>query len=128
MANTDRHLRNFGFLRNPDTLEWLGIAPIFDTERSLLLNKLNPTSSQIRYSSNPFNENQFEQLDLLVNDKKLKLDFSKLNDLNTWFDNLLRKNSYISEKRREELVTLLDSQIQFLYQMILERKRNLDIK
>jgi hypothetical protein len=69
MANTDRHLRNFGFLRNPDTLEWLGIAPIFDTERSLLLNKLNPTSSQIRYSSNPFNENQFEQLDLLVNDK-----------------------------------------------------------
>jgi hypothetical protein len=128
MANTDRHLRNFGFLRNPDTLEWLGIAPIFDTERSLLLNKLNPTSSQIRYSSNPFNENQFEQLDLLVNDKKLKLDFSKLNDLSTWFDNLLRKNSYISEKRREELVTLLDSQIKFLNQMILERKRELDIK
>ena len=27
IANTDRHYNNFGFLRNPDTLEWIGLCP-----------------------------------------------------------------------------------------------------
>lgn len=29
-ANTDRHMRNFGILRDPETLEWTDMAPIFD--------------------------------------------------------------------------------------------------
>ncbi len=29
-SNTDRHLMNFGVLRNVDTLEYIGFAPIFD--------------------------------------------------------------------------------------------------
>lgn len=29
-ANTDRHMRNFGILRDPETLEWKGMAPVFD--------------------------------------------------------------------------------------------------
>jgi len=39
IANTDRHWNNFGFLRNPDSLEWLGMAPIFDSGTSLWHNK-----------------------------------------------------------------------------------------
>lgn len=35
IANEDRHLNNFGLLRNPETLEWLGMAPIFDSGTSL---------------------------------------------------------------------------------------------
>ena len=35
IANDDRHLNNFGLLRNPETLEWLGMAPIFDSGTSL---------------------------------------------------------------------------------------------
>ena len=30
LANTDRHLGNFGFLRDSETLEWKGLAPIYD--------------------------------------------------------------------------------------------------
>lgn len=33
-ANEDRHFGNFGLLRNPDTLEWLGAAPLFDNGSS----------------------------------------------------------------------------------------------
>ena len=33
--NTDRHYGNFGFLRNPNTLQWIGLAPIFDNGNSL---------------------------------------------------------------------------------------------
>ena len=29
LANTDRHYNNFGAIRNANTLEWIGPAPIF---------------------------------------------------------------------------------------------------
>ena len=35
MSNTDRHSSNYGLLRNSDTLEPLGPAPIFDTGNSM---------------------------------------------------------------------------------------------
>ena len=35
ITNTDEHLRNFGVLRNPDTLEILGPAPIYDSGNSM---------------------------------------------------------------------------------------------
>ena len=35
IQNEDRHWGNFGFIRNPDTLKWLGFAPIFDSGTSL---------------------------------------------------------------------------------------------
>lgn len=45
IANEDRHLNNFGLLRNAETLEWLGFAPIYDSGSSLGYDKL---ASQIR--------------------------------------------------------------------------------
>lgn len=35
IANEDRHFNNFGALRNAETLEWLGMAPIYDSGSSL---------------------------------------------------------------------------------------------
>lgn len=35
MTNTDRHMNNLGILRNPDTLEWYGFAPIYDTGNAM---------------------------------------------------------------------------------------------
>lgn len=32
--NKDRHFNNFGVLRNTETLEWLGMAPIYDSGSS----------------------------------------------------------------------------------------------
>ena len=40
IANEDRHLNNFGLLRNSETLEWLGFAPIYDSGSSLGYNSL----------------------------------------------------------------------------------------
>jgi hypothetical protein len=36
MMNGDRHLGNYGLIRDADTLEWIGPAPIFDTGTSLM--------------------------------------------------------------------------------------------
>ena len=35
IANTDRHYHNFGFIRNAETLQWYGLAPIYDSGTSL---------------------------------------------------------------------------------------------
>lgn len=35
MSNTDRHMNNIGVLRNPDTLQFIGFAPIYDTGNSM---------------------------------------------------------------------------------------------
>lgn len=38
-SNVDRHLRNIGLLRNPDTLEVVGFSPIFDNGNSMFYDK-----------------------------------------------------------------------------------------
>lgn len=35
ISNTDRHLNNFGLLRDPETLAFIGAAPIFDSGNSM---------------------------------------------------------------------------------------------
>ncbi len=36
ISNSDRHLNNFGILRNPDTLKFISLAPLFDSGNSML--------------------------------------------------------------------------------------------
>lgn len=36
ISNTDRHLNNFGVLRDPDTLKYIKLAPIFDSGNSMM--------------------------------------------------------------------------------------------
>lgn len=38
MTNTDRHMNNIAIMRNPDTLELLGFAPIYDSGNSMFYN------------------------------------------------------------------------------------------
>ena len=38
ILNEDRHYNNFGFIRNVDTLAWLGFAPVYDSGTSLWYN------------------------------------------------------------------------------------------
>lgn len=38
MSNTDRHMNNIAIMRNPDTLELLGFAPIYDSGNSMFYN------------------------------------------------------------------------------------------
>ena len=40
IANEDRHLNNFGLVREAESLKWLGAAPIFDSGSSFGYDKL----------------------------------------------------------------------------------------
>lgn len=67
IANEDRHLNNFGLIRNAETLEWLGVAPIFDSGSSLGYDKL---PAQILSGKDvdckPFKKRHEEQLRLVT--------------------------------------------------------------
>ncbi|MCL2081757.1 MAG: HipA domain-containing protein [Oscillospiraceae bacterium] len=63
IANQDRHYNNFGFIRNAETLEWLGFAPIFDSGTSLWY---NTQRVGIETESKPFRKTHQEQIKLVT--------------------------------------------------------------
>ena len=65
IANEDRHFNNFGLLRDADTLEWLGAAPIFDSGTSLWYDRLTSRISINDVNCKPFKKTHGEQLKLV---------------------------------------------------------------
>ena len=67
LANTDRHLGNFGFLRDSETLEWKGTAPIYDSGTSLWQMTLTRAiHAEAMVSAKPFETSQQSQLKLIA--------------------------------------------------------------
>lgn len=60
--NRDRHFGNFGFIRNVDTLEFKGLAPLFDNGNSLWFDKHITQINQYKQPALPFAQNQDKQL------------------------------------------------------------------
>jgi len=69
ISNEDRHWNNFGLVRNADTLEWLGFAPVFDSGTSLWY---DTNRVGMKTDCKPFRSDHAEQIKLVE-------------DLN-WFD------------------------------------------
>jgi hypothetical protein len=62
IANEDRHYNNFGFIRDANTLEWKGFAPIFDSGTSLwYANVIIGRATE----SKPFRKTHDEQIKLV---------------------------------------------------------------
>lgn len=121
IMNCDRHLNNFGIIRDVNTLKWLDVAPIFDNGQSLNIEYYDEDMANVLgdgkffYETIPFNE-----IIKIVKDIE-RIDISKLEDIPEWFDNLLHKYQYItgySDTRINKLCTLLYMQINKLDEMI----------
>lgn len=78
LTNTDRHLNNFGVLRNVNTLEFIGMAPIFDSGNSMFWQnpRLPEYSDLTDIAVNSFRNTEKKMLQLIRN--KDVLDVSKL--------------------------------------------------
>ena len=111
--NTDRHFGNFGFIRNVNTLEFQGVAPIFDNGNSLWFDSPIGLISPFKQPAYPFAVKQEKQVK--------RTDFT-----NHWFEKLpsdwientiqeeLAKNELISKERAakiSETVTILQSNL-----------------
>ena len=116
LANHDRHYRNFGVIRNVETLEYTRIAPIFDTGNSLwcdavYLNQLD----DYKYIAKPFGNNGMPADKQLALFEDLSwLDMSKLDGFAKEAGDILRENPNISEKRIEQVQKGIEMQLQTL--------------
>lgn len=113
IGNTDRHLRNFGVIRNVETLKYEGFAPIFDTGTSLLCNV--PTE-QIEYnceiSAKPFLKTQSEQIKLVQHPERFEIE--KLKSIPEFAREILYANNDKFEQRKNKLCEVLSYRISTL--------------
>ena len=129
IANEDRHFNNFGLIRNAETLEWIGMAPIYDSGSSLGYDKL---PGQMKFEKDvgckPFKNHHIEQLQLVQSFEWL--DLSKLDDVEDIIRETLALDTdenYIDEYRINAVVNAVKRRLQNLEQVIRERQRNVFI-
>lgn len=113
IANEDRHQNNFGLVRNANTLEWIGAAPIYDSGSSLGYDKL---SSQIlggRMECKPFKKTHEDQLKLVTS--FAWIDFHQLtgleDELRSIFD---QAGEYMDTARKDAVCTSVMRRIERL--------------
>ena len=67
LANDDRHLNNFGLLRDAESLDWIGPAPIYNTGSSLgcrlPAERIRPEAGN---PTKPFRRDPFRQMELVT--------------------------------------------------------------
>ena len=111
IANEDRHQNNFGLIRDANTLEWIGAAPIFDSGSSLGYDKL---ANQIHFARGieckPFKKTHAEQLKLVTSFDWI--DFDKLHgvedEIRQVFD---QAGDYVDEARKTAIVSAVMSRL-----------------
>ena len=119
IANEDRHLNNFGVIRNAETLEWLGFAPIYDSGSSLGYDKMPAQMrSEKEVVCKPFKNHHSEQLKL-VSDFSW-IDFDSLSDIGELITNVLSADGakdYMDENRIRAIAGAAQRRIEQLSQL-----------
>ena len=123
IMNEDRHLNNFGIIRDVNTLKWLDVAPIFDNGMALNIPYYDENEVIISGNGRFFYEvKPFDEIIKVVRNIK-RIDISKLDDIPECFDNLLHEYqhiTHISDKRIYRLCVILQRQINKLKKIIEE--------
>lgn len=109
-ANNDRHMNNFGIIRDPHSLEWISAAPVFDTGNSLGVGF--PSSDILLLSGReckPFSKT-FEDQIRLASDLSW-VDVDAVESLYPEIESILRSSSYMSDRRAGVVMELLSSRL-----------------
>lgn len=113
IGNVDRHYNNFGFIRNVHTLQYEGIAPIYDSGNSMWFDS---STARIDFKKDvpcmPFKKIHSEQIELIHSFDGI--DFNKLQGLEEEFRNTLKSSPDIDQPRIEKLCAGLSYRIHSL--------------
>lgn len=129
IANEDRHLNNFGAVRNAETLEWTGMAPIYDSGSSLGYDKtVAMMSNSNEITCKPFKKHHEEQLKLVSSFEWV--DFAALEGVGDMIKEVLsdkRAAEYLGENRINVIANLTESRIIHIRQLALDHTRKQQI-
>ena len=113
IANTDRYYNNFGAVRNAETLEWIGMAPIFDSGTSMWHNLRSEKIGE-EVKCKPFQSTHGRQIKLV---KSLDfVDFSKLTDIADAANEIYKQSPSIDDNRRGRRCLNLEKRVKMLAQ------------
>lgn len=117
LLNEDRHLGNFGAVRQTDTLDYTESAPLFDTGSSLWFRTPTPLiQANANAACKPFAASHEGQL-RLVSDLRW-LDESKLAGLGDIVRNVLAGSTFIDAARCEAIARTLEQRALLLREYI----------
>ncbi len=117
ISNEDRHFNNFGCVRNADTLEWLGLAPVFDSGTSLWYNSLRVGT---RVESKPFRKSHDEQIKLV--DDFRWFDIGALRDLDDEIIDIFAASGEIDDARASAIARAVVERAGQIERLRLEHK------
>ena len=117
LTNVDRHMENIGVLRDAETLEFIRMAPIFDTGRSLGVGGVVPyTEEEIdSIAVNSFEPYEKKLLALIKNTDHLDLQNILATDR---IEELYRLDSQISDERISQILRLYEIKSRKLEKLI----------
>ena len=117
IANPDRHFGNFGAIRNANTLEWLGSAPLYDNGTSLWCDTVNTfINPEANTESVTFRKYHKEQLDLVKSFNFFTA--VALKGIDEAFKAILEDSPYINEERRRFLCQALMRRVELLNEAV----------
>lgn len=124
IMNEDRHLNNFGIIRDVNTLKWLDVAPIFDNGMALNVDYYNDGEAAISGQGRIFYEvKPFDKIIDIVKDIK-RIDINSLQGVVEKFADILHEYqniTNISDQKIHLLCSLLNRQITKLKSLIESR-------
>ena len=128
IANEDRHFNNFGLLRDANTLEWIGAAPIFDSGTSLWYDRLTSRIPINGVNCKPFKKTHGEQLKLVSS-----LEWFEASKLDGIEDEILEVFSddkaaqYIDTERAKTIAAEVRNRIEAVESMAMSHTQSYDI-
>lgn len=123
IANEDRHFNNFGIIRNADTLEWLGAAPVFDSGSSLAYKRpAHLLNDDIMCKT--FKRTHSEQLGLVTSFDWI--DFSKLKGIEDEVSEIMstpQAKAVLGETRHTDISDFLKKRIERLDEIVASKTK-----
>lgn len=112
ITNTDRHLNNFGIIRDSKTLNWVSYAPIFDSGNSMFYKGyITVEKNLLDIEVTSFNKKEVKLMSYVTN--KDLVDISLLSSEEEVY-NLLRVDKTVNEETNERIVRAYKMKIKFL--------------
>lgn len=118
IGNTDRHKRNFGIIRDANSLEWLHTAPLFNNGNSLFFDSTLRGSIKDNIDSycKWFRESNYKKLEYIQYPQWY--DPSKGKEVVDIIHTGLRNNKYISEEKVSKITKITENRVMELDKVI----------
>lgn len=129
IMNYDRHMKNFGVIRNVQTLKWEKTTPLFDNGQSMNCSEITSMMNFENSAGKLFYDThkKFSKYPNLISDFS-RFDFNKLNDLPGKFKEVLtqyKEYAYMDENRIDKLVNGLKMRIDKIKEVQKQRTKKL---